>query len=137
MFFEEIFSSFGAICDIRIVTHKSGKSKGCAYIEFENDDDAEVAVKAGENLILLGLFCEFYIYICVCFKFFYFEIMLKPQVAEIINVFFLEYVIYNIFINIVCFNSCTVCPSFYKISKSVNAQQFYRTIIIFFIMKSY
>ncbi|VDK73019.1 unnamed protein product [Onchocerca ochengi] len=50
---KEIFSAFGAVRDIRIVTHKSGKSKGCAYIEYENDDDAANAVKAGEDLILL------------------------------------------------------------------------------------
>ncbi|KAL3995359.1 RNA recognition motif family protein [Acanthocheilonema viteae] len=50
---KEIFTTFGIIRDVRIVTHKSGKSKGCAYIEFENDDDAAAAVKAGEDLILL------------------------------------------------------------------------------------
>uniref|UniRef100_A0A1I7VQM3 RRM domain-containing protein n=1 Tax=Loa loa TaxID=7209 RepID=A0A1I7VQM3_LOALO len=50
---KEIFATFGAVRDVRIVTHKSGKSKGCAYVEFENDDDAAVAVKASEDLILL------------------------------------------------------------------------------------
>ncbi|MCP9263905.1 Squamous cell carcinoma antigen recognized by T-cells 3-like protein [Dirofilaria immitis] len=50
---KEIFAIFGKIRDIRIVTHKSGKSKGCAYIEYENDDEAAKAVKAGEDLILL------------------------------------------------------------------------------------
>ncbi|VDK82101.1 unnamed protein product [Litomosoides sigmodontis] len=50
---KEIFTTFGAVRDIRIVTHKSGKSKGCAYVEFENDGDAEAAVKAGEDLVLL------------------------------------------------------------------------------------
>ncbi|CAG9534393.1 unnamed protein product [Cercopithifilaria johnstoni] len=50
---KEIFKTFGPVRDIRIVTHKSGKSKGCAYIEFENDDDAAMAVKASEELILL------------------------------------------------------------------------------------
>ncbi|VIO94605.1 conserved hypothetical protein,hypothetical protein [Brugia malayi] len=52
---KEIFTIFGTIRDIRIVTHKSGKSKGCAYVEFENDNDAAMAVKAGDagDLILL------------------------------------------------------------------------------------
>uniref|UniRef100_A0A0R3S7A8 RRM domain-containing protein n=1 Tax=Elaeophora elaphi TaxID=1147741 RepID=A0A0R3S7A8_9BILA len=50
---KEIFTTFGVVRDVRIVTHKSGKSKGCAYVEFENDDDAAMAVKAGEDLILL------------------------------------------------------------------------------------
>ncbi|EJW74074.1 hypothetical protein WUBG_15018, partial [Wuchereria bancrofti] len=52
---KEIFTIFGAVRDIRIVTHKSGKSKGCAYVEFENDNDAAMAVKAGDtgDLILL------------------------------------------------------------------------------------
>lgn len=68
--FKEIFATFGIVRDIRIVTHKSGKSKGCAYVEFENDDDAAVAVKASEDLILLGLFCRcfcicLYMYLCI------------------------------------------------------------------------
>ncbi|VDM95406.1 unnamed protein product [Thelazia callipaeda] len=50
---KEIFKVFGTIRDIRIVTHKSGKSKGCAYIEYETDEDAANAVRSGENLFLL------------------------------------------------------------------------------------
>uniref|UniRef100_A0A915PK10 RRM domain-containing protein n=1 Tax=Setaria digitata TaxID=48799 RepID=A0A915PK10_9BILA len=50
---KEIFSIFGAVRDIRIVTHKSGKSKGCAYVEYESIEDAAKAVKANEDLVLL------------------------------------------------------------------------------------
>lgn len=55
-YFQEIFSAFGKVRDIRIVTHKSGKSKGCAYIEYESEEDAACAVKSSGDLTLLGSF---------------------------------------------------------------------------------
>uniref|UniRef100_A0A0N5A7Y2 Squamous cell carcinoma antigen recognized by T-cells 3 n=1 Tax=Syphacia muris TaxID=451379 RepID=A0A0N5A7Y2_9BILA len=48
----EVFSGFGAIKDVRIVTHKSGKSKGCAYVEFEHEDAAKAATNADEIILL-------------------------------------------------------------------------------------
>lgn len=49
-----MFAVFGAIRDVRIVTHKSGKSKGCAYVEFEEESAASAALKA-EDIVLLGM----------------------------------------------------------------------------------
>ncbi|VDM42611.1 unnamed protein product [Toxocara canis] len=50
---KEVFAMFGAVRDVRIVTHKSGKSKGCAYVEFEEESAASAAIKA-EDIVLLG-----------------------------------------------------------------------------------
>uniref|UniRef100_A0A915ANK0 RRM domain-containing protein n=1 Tax=Parascaris univalens TaxID=6257 RepID=A0A915ANK0_PARUN len=49
---KEVFAVFGAIRDVRIVTHKSGKSKGCAYVEFVEESSASAALKA-EDIVLL------------------------------------------------------------------------------------
>ncbi|CAI4227961.1 unnamed protein product [Auanema sp. JU1783] len=47
----EIFNDFGVVKDIRIVTHKSGKSKGCAYVDFETEEAATKAID-GEVILL-------------------------------------------------------------------------------------
>ncbi|VDN55403.1 unnamed protein product [Dracunculus medinensis] len=49
---KQCFSKFGPILDVRIVVHKSGKPKGCAYVEFESEEHANEAVK-DNGLILL------------------------------------------------------------------------------------
>ncbi|VDK18629.1 unnamed protein product [Anisakis simplex] len=52
---KEVFTAYGVIRDVRIVTHKSGRSKGFAYIEFEDEASASAAVKAAtEEIVLLG-----------------------------------------------------------------------------------
>mgnify|MGYP001033361197 FL=1 len=40
--------------DIRIVTHKSGKSKGLAYVEFENAQEASQAVVKADGTVIDG-----------------------------------------------------------------------------------
>ncbi|KAG8455692.1 hypothetical protein GDO86_001763 [Hymenochirus boettgeri] len=41
---EEIFKEHGAIKEIRLVTNRSGKPKGLAYVEYENEAQASQAV---------------------------------------------------------------------------------------------
>lgn len=43
---QERFAPFGAIREIRLVTEKDGQSKGFAFVEFENSDDAQAAAEA-------------------------------------------------------------------------------------------
>ncbi|XP_055386168.1 squamous cell carcinoma antigen recognized by T-cells 3 [Condylostylus longicornis] len=45
----ELFEPFGKISDIRIVYHKSGKPKGIAYIEYENENSASLATLKLDN----------------------------------------------------------------------------------------
>jgi len=43
---EELFAKFGAVSSAQIVTDKySGQSKGFAFVEMANDEDAQKAVK--------------------------------------------------------------------------------------------
>lgn len=49
---KELFSTFGVVRDARVVTHKSGKSKGCAYVEFEDESAAAAAIKATDLVLL-------------------------------------------------------------------------------------
>ncbi|VDD88435.1 unnamed protein product [Enterobius vermicularis] len=50
----EVFAGFGVVKDVRIVTHKSGKSRGRAYIEFEDNEAAKNATEA--EIVLLSNF---------------------------------------------------------------------------------
>lgn len=50
---ENIFKEFGAK-DIRLVTYKNGKSKGLAYVEFENEDLAKEAQIKTDQLDVEG-----------------------------------------------------------------------------------
>jgi len=43
---EEFFNTYGRVSSVRIVTHKSGKPKGVAYVEFEEEQSASDALKA-------------------------------------------------------------------------------------------
>ena len=41
----ELFSEFGFVKDAKVVTDDTGRSKGFGFVEFENDEDAEAAIK--------------------------------------------------------------------------------------------
>lgn len=49
----EVFKSHGALT-VRLVTYKSGQSKGLAYVEFENPEAAQKAMKATDGVELAG-----------------------------------------------------------------------------------
>ncbi|KAK6750440.1 hypothetical protein RB195_002425 [Necator americanus] len=49
---KEAFSVFGAVKAVRIVTHSSGKPKGVAYVEFDNEEGAQKALEAPEVILL-------------------------------------------------------------------------------------
>nr|CAD2138901.1 unnamed protein product [Meloidogyne enterolobii] len=40
----KFFSQFGKVLDVRIITKWNGRSKGCAYIDFETDSEASAAI---------------------------------------------------------------------------------------------
>jgi RNA recognition motif-containing protein len=46
-----LFSKYGVIRDIRIVTYRNGHSKGCAYVEFKDELDAQSGLKADDYLL--------------------------------------------------------------------------------------
>ncbi|CAB3246174.1 unnamed protein product [Arctia plantaginis] len=48
----EIFDKYGKVKDIRVVTHKDGKAKGLAYIEYEDESSAARAVEQAHGLVL-------------------------------------------------------------------------------------
>ncbi|CAK5106890.1 unnamed protein product [Meloidogyne enterolobii] len=41
---KKFFSQFGKVLDVRIITKWNGRSKGCAYIDFETDSEASAAI---------------------------------------------------------------------------------------------
>ncbi|CAI5447720.1 unnamed protein product [Caenorhabditis angaria] len=43
---EKIFSEFGKVENVRIVRHKNGQPKGCAYIDYETEEAATKALMA-------------------------------------------------------------------------------------------
>ncbi|GMT23795.1 hypothetical protein PFISCL1PPCAC_15092, partial [Pristionchus fissidentatus] len=47
-----VFSQFGPVKEVRVVTHKSGKAKGVAYVDMETDEDADKAVKSKDVMLL-------------------------------------------------------------------------------------
>jgi RNA recognition motif-containing protein len=49
---EEIFKAFGKLKEIRVVTHKSGKSKGLAYVEFDDEASASKAILQTDNMLI-------------------------------------------------------------------------------------
>uniref|UniRef100_A0A1I7ZQ97 RRM domain-containing protein n=1 Tax=Steinernema glaseri TaxID=37863 RepID=A0A1I7ZQ97_9BILA len=49
---KEVFAAFGEVTAVRIVTHKSGRPKGCAYVEFSNGEAARKAIDSPEIDIL-------------------------------------------------------------------------------------
>jgi len=43
---QEIFEAYGAVKSVKIITDKyNGRSKGFGFVEMENDDEAEKAIK--------------------------------------------------------------------------------------------
>ncbi|XP_063698935.1 squamous cell carcinoma antigen recognized by T-cells 3 [Culicoides brevitarsis] len=50
----ELFAKYGKLKDVRLVVHKSGKSKGFAYVEFENKNDASNAILKLDQTDLQG-----------------------------------------------------------------------------------
>lgn len=49
---EQIFKTFGKVKDTRIVTYKSGKSKGLAYVEFEDEQSASKALIQTDGMLI-------------------------------------------------------------------------------------
>ncbi|CAI2350346.1 unnamed protein product [Caenorhabditis sp. 36 PRJEB53466] len=47
-----LFSQFGAVTSVRRVTHRDGKPKGVAFVEFANEEAAEKCVGGTEKLVL-------------------------------------------------------------------------------------
>ncbi|MDD2278629.1 MAG: RNA-binding protein [Bacteroidales bacterium] len=44
---KEIFSPYGNVLSVKIISDKqTGRSKGYAFVEMENDEDGEKAIKA-------------------------------------------------------------------------------------------
>jgi RNA recognition motif-containing protein len=51
---QKLYKEFGKIKDIRIVTKRNGQSKGCAYVEFEDEKAASHAVFKTNDIEFLG-----------------------------------------------------------------------------------
>lgn len=49
---EDIFKAFGKVKEIRIVTYKSGKPKGLAYVEFEDEQSASKALIQTDGMLI-------------------------------------------------------------------------------------
>ncbi|KAJ8711281.1 hypothetical protein PYW07_008523 [Mythimna separata] len=48
----EVFDKYGKLKDVRVVTHKDGKPKGLAYIEYEDESAASKAVAECHGMLL-------------------------------------------------------------------------------------
>ncbi|KAH9631173.1 hypothetical protein HF086_006751 [Spodoptera exigua] len=48
----EVFDKYGKLKDVRVVTHKDGKPKGLAYIEYEDEAAAAEAVSKVHGMML-------------------------------------------------------------------------------------
>ena len=48
----QLFEKYGTIKDIRLVTYRNGHSKGCAYVEFKDEEMAKEAVKQADGLLV-------------------------------------------------------------------------------------
>lgn len=49
---QALFAQFGPITSIRRVTHRDGKPKGVAFVDFETEDGARKCVTSAEKLVL-------------------------------------------------------------------------------------
>ncbi|KAF1757647.1 hypothetical protein GCK72_014103 [Caenorhabditis remanei] len=47
-----LFSKFGTVTSVRRVTHRDGKPKGVAFVDFESESSAQKCVASGDKLIL-------------------------------------------------------------------------------------
>ncbi|KAF4532467.1 hypothetical protein B566_EDAN003042 [Ephemera danica] len=50
----ELFATYGALRDVRLVTYRNGHSKGLAYIDFEDETEAAQALIKTDSLELEG-----------------------------------------------------------------------------------
>uniref|UniRef100_A0A336LAX3 CSON007542 protein n=1 Tax=Culicoides sonorensis TaxID=179676 RepID=A0A336LAX3_CULSO len=50
----DLFAKYGEIKDVRLVVHKSGKSKGFAYVEYMKESDASTAILKLDQMDLKG-----------------------------------------------------------------------------------
>lgn len=50
----DIFEKYGKLKDIRVVTHKDGKPKGLAYVEYEEEASAQAALAGTRSLVVAG-----------------------------------------------------------------------------------
>ncbi|CAG2110732.1 unnamed protein product, partial [Medioppia subpectinata] len=48
----QVFSKYGSLKDVRLVTYRNGHSKGCAYIEYNDESSALLAVKEADGLLV-------------------------------------------------------------------------------------
>ena len=52
---QELFEQFGSVGSVKIITDKfTGKSKGFAFVEMENDDEAASAIQSLNGTALKG-----------------------------------------------------------------------------------
>jgi RNA recognition motif-containing protein len=49
---ENLFKNFGKVKEIRIVTYKNGKSKGLAYVDFEDEQSASKALVQTDGMMI-------------------------------------------------------------------------------------
>ncbi len=49
---EKVFEPFAKPKDVRIVVYKNGKSKGLAYVEFENEQDASLVLMKTDGMLI-------------------------------------------------------------------------------------
>ncbi|CAB4057181.1 ATPeAF1 [Lepeophtheirus salmonis] len=52
----ELFSTYGKVKEVRVVTFRNGKSKGIAYVDFENESDATNAIMKIDGMNFMGHF---------------------------------------------------------------------------------
>ncbi|KAI5642578.1 RNA recognition motif domain-containing protein [Phthorimaea operculella] len=48
----EVFDKHGKLKDVRVVTHKDGRPKGLAYIEYEDEKSAAAAIEHTNGMLL-------------------------------------------------------------------------------------
>ncbi|KAL7080572.1 hypothetical protein ACQ4LE_000435 [Meloidogyne hapla] len=58
---KKFFSKFGKVLDVRIITKWNGRSKGCAYIDFETDSEASAAILGANREKIRGKEIEVYL----------------------------------------------------------------------------
>ncbi|KAB7497212.1 Polyadenylate-binding protein, partial [Armadillidium nasatum] len=51
----DTFSAFGSILSCKIATNEDGSSKGYGFIQFEKEEDAKIAIKKANGMLICGL----------------------------------------------------------------------------------
>ncbi|CAG2170287.1 unnamed protein product [Oppiella nova] len=49
---KKVFEKYGTLKDVRLVTYRNGHSKGCAYVEFNDESTALLAVKESDGQLV-------------------------------------------------------------------------------------